>query len=204
MKDRKNLAIIISAIALVVSIITLYLTLLRGPVIKATTGEYLYAEYLNDGKFSLNIPLVFTNTGARMGTVLRVAVLVQPPAPQYSYLLEPKEYQRINEGGRFSRGWVPHPVAVLPRSGVVKNTQFSFPQQEFQNRPFVKSGKYRLSVLCWIKDAREPDVIDSFDVAVSDDDIRRLLTDVQEEQTNIRLRRHEWERWKANHPQCQN
>jgi len=72
-----HLPIIISLLAFAISGINVYLTLLRSAELTIVAGEYLNVHhFVPAGNLAMSLPITIANSGARVATVRRLALLV--------------------------------------------------------------------------------------------------------------------------------
>ena len=193
-------SLVLSVAALAVSVATLYLTFLRSPRIQIIAGDHLNIHHFPEGNVGVSLPVIIANNGANLGTVRRVALLVQSHGSSEGYLLEPFFYQRVKESGDFVQDSQPVPIIVGAEEPVTKQILFRSSLDRPSEFQFTKPGTYNILLLGWVSRSEKPDVADSFSVVVSEDETLRLTKLRQEKSgTSVRFPQSRWKQWVARH-----
>jgi hypothetical protein len=205
MPDRQSsshvFAIACSAIAILVSAVTLYLTFLSPARLSIMAGDLVYLSHFKDkGNFSLIVPVSLTNSGSKFITVERFALLIQKPNSKEGYLLEPFTFQKLDDKGDFISESMSAPVSVVGRSAVTKGILFRSSCEKSQEFQITEAGTYEVTLLAWVGDSIQPNVTDSFTLILSEEDIKTLNEYLQQRKgTTIRLPQSKWRKWGAHH-----
>lgn len=191
--------IIISILALLVSIVTLYLSLLRPAKIRIVAGESIHLFYFEEGNFGITLPVSFVNQGARIGTVSRVALLIQKHGNNEGYLLEPYAYQRLDANQRFQHESIAAPISIPSKSDISKQILFKSAiarPDEYQ----INAGKYNLTLFGWTEGSIKPNITDTFSLEVSNPNAQRLEKWHDQKLTyTVCVPQSKWRKWAAHH-----
>jgi hypothetical protein len=180
MKYRKDIITIsMSALALIVSLFSVYWSQFRSADIKAVSGEWANTGYFNESKvFWLALPVTFTNYGARTATVRKIALFIQTPDRKKSYLLESGSFQKIGESGDFVAESVPVPIAVPPGESVNKIVQFISSTKNPSEFEIVEiMGSYEAKLLGWTTTSEKPDLQEKLTFELGSDELATLKKD---------------------------
>lgn len=190
-------AIVVAVLALVISALTFYFSLLAPGKPELYAGESLLLGYYAAGWFYVSLPVSFVNTGTQTLTFKRVGLLVQTPGSQEGYLLEPRCYMRL-EGGRFVQDSEPLPITIAGNKSVSKQVDFEASPDRPDEFKLLKSGTYGLTLLGWCKDSTHPTVSSSFSIVVSDGQTNLLEERRTKKDDNaIRVPQAAWRKWAA-------
>lgn len=190
MERKDKVAVVVSVLALAVSIMTLYFSFLSSPRVSTQTGEYLHVAHVPLGNtqcFSLNLSVSYVNQGSRTGLIRRFGLQIRGPNSEKVHFLEAAWYQRISHSGTFVGESYAHPIGVLGRSSGTKNIQFlsQAPPNAFT---VTEPGRYKLDLLCWVNSKSRADVMDSFEVEISDDNVADIQKKLHNQGT-VRLQK---------------
>ena len=198
MEAQVIIPLIVSCLALGVSILTLYFSQLRAAAITIIAGEHLNIYYFAQGNCAVTLPISVANNGARIAVVRRVALLIKEGGSPEGYLVEPLFYDRIDEQGDFQHEFQPYPIAVPGRSTETKQILFRSSFERPDEFRFFKSGLYKITVLAWLKNSVEPQAADSFSILIADEDLATLERyRAEKKSTSVRVRQSEWRKWGA-------
>ena len=200
MNKSKGLPIVVSAIAIIISFYSLYMSHIKPAEIDLVAGEHININYFIEGNFALTLPVSFTNNGASIAIIRRVALLIQEPGKKEGYLFEPLFYQRIDEQGNFIHDSMPVPIAVPARDSVTKQIVFRSSLDRPNEFILEKEGKYQVTLLGWIAGSVEPELGDFFSIELTDANIATLNERREQKSTStIRIRQSKWRKWSAHH-----
>lgn len=161
---------LISLIAVIISIITLYITSLNPPKISLSVGESMQIWHNTDESHALNIdlPIVFYNAGAKSGVVSSLALIIKDPNSEESILIKwigTKNFEDsklIFESQRL-------PIAVPANGEIAHIVSFAGKHQNLNWIP--KPITYNLYLLGWTKDSENPAINYKFAWTFSDNDV---------------------------------
>jgi hypothetical protein len=190
--------ITIALLALFVSVLNLYLTQMRSASLSIVAGELVNIHHFTEGNCGISVPVSITNTGARAATIRRLGLLVQVDRSIDGYLLEPFNYEKVNEDGHMKISSLSTPITVAGRGTetcqVLFRSSLSNPT-EFQ---LVSAGEYRFTLLVWLKASPEPQAANAFKVVLSSEDSQVLKDCIREKRSTYRqLRQSTWSNWSA-------
>jgi hypothetical protein len=194
-------SVIIAIFAFVLSVVNFYFSFLCADDIEIIPGEYVRFCYDRDGTFCFNLEMTFVNHGTRLGTVQRVAILIQQESDSDGYLMEPRYYQIMkqndpNAGSDYM--WVSDspaaPVAVPGHQTENRCVLFA----ASADYVLKTSGKYSITVLGWTKGDLEPAISTSFDIRLDPKNLERLNDYRKSKSSKIEeLRQLKWSKWQA-------
>jgi len=205
MSDKQSsinaFAILFSTLALIVSVLTLYLTFLSPAHLSIMAGDLVYLSHFSDkGNFSIITPVSLTNAGSKFITVERFALLIQKPNSKEGYLLEPFSFQKLDDKGNFVADSMSAPVSIVGRSVITKGILFRSSVERPREFQITEPGTYELTLLAWVGDSTEPRATDSFTLVLSKEDVRNLNDYLQQHKgTTVRLPQSKWRKWAAHH-----
>jgi len=145
-----KIAIIVSCLALIVSVITLWLAYLRkGKIIVHVPRFYSVGKF--EGKPFLILPLAFVNTGEKARAICSIGLRIykcEDPGNEKPFFWLWKELNNIpvRSGDWFRNFPDALPFSLDSRSGVSKNLLFVSPydEEKFQ----LSEGKYTIEIWC--------------------------------------------------------
>ena len=192
--------IVISILALLISILTFYFSYLRSGKLKIVAGEHLYIAHEESGMLNIYLSVSLVNQGAVPSTIQRVALLIQSQLSTEGYLLEPAYYCRLDDSGNFANESLPVPITVVGRQSVVKQVFFCGSVDRPSEFKLLDSGTYNLRLLGWTKHSVQPKVSDSFSIVLDEDKIALLKQYIgNKPRKTIRLPQSAWRKWVAHH-----
>ena len=199
MQKKDTITLAAAALALLVSLFSLYWSQLRSADIEVTTGEWVNSGYFDTtNNFWLTLPVTFTNHGARSATVRKIALIIQTPDGRKSYLLESSYFQRLAAGGGFVNESVPVPVAVPPGESVNKLVLFvSSAQNPSEFDIFETTGSYPATLLMWTAALETPDLRESLTFDLRSRELEILKSDRAGESGVARLYQSNTSRWRS-------
>jgi hypothetical protein len=158
---KRNMAIIISAAAFIVSAVSLYLTVLQGANITLAVGDELGISY-KDNQLYFFLPVVVQNTGARPGIILCMSLIIKDQKSEDAICIKwqsfsvqiydsyKREFTDIDESHATA-------VSILARSNITKKATFSGGGSIATWIP--KQSTYDLYLLWWTSETKEPSLI---------------------------------------------
>lgn len=195
-----SVPIVISLLAVLISVLTFYFSQLRSGKLQIVAGEHLHIGHQENGILSIILSISCVNEGAVPSTIKRVALLVQSGGSPEGYLLEPAYYCRLDESGNFANESLPVPVTVVGKQSVVKQVFFCGSMERPSEFKLMDIGTYNLRLLGWIEDSIEPTVSDSFSIVVTEEKTALLKQYIaNKEKTTIRIPQSTWRKWAAHH-----
>jgi hypothetical protein len=190
--------ILISSFALMVSFLSLYFTAIRPARLEILPGEEVFLSHFSEGNFSISVPVSFINHGARTGVVRRLALLVQPPGEEDPYLLEPLNFQKVDDKGGFHVEAMVAPVAVGGRQSVTKQVIFRSSYERPKEFQVVSPGIYHFRLLTWTTQESGPTSRYPFSAEIPADMALALKQRLQVGDVKWdRVRLEPWRRWAA-------
>lgn len=191
-------AFLISTIALLISVCTLYLTQLSRAKISFFAGSYLNLGHFKEGNFQLTMPLLFVNDGVKTGVISRIALLVQQTDSDDGYLLEPYYFQKINEEGHFQSDSQFSHLAIAGKQNSSKLVLFRSSEEKPNEFQLLNEGVYKFTLLGWIGSSINPNVTKSFSVIISQVVATQLHADFKNKNGHTtRIIQEDWCNWGA-------
>jgi len=151
--NNMNIAIIISILSLVVSIIALYLTQLTPPKIQCNIGPVVttFIERPRDGLNSFStfifIPTTFINLGSRNGSIFRAAITIHKKGTTYQqFFIQWRDFCSFHkEVGMWGSDEKAHQLSLAGKSTIAKWISFvwdSEPEFVFDEGVYVINFYY--------------------------------------------------------------
>jgi len=191
MEVKILIPIILSCLALGMSILTVYFSLLQPAALRVIAGEHINLSTFKEGNCAVNLPV-------RIAIIRRLALLVQRSGSAEGYLLEPVFYEHVDDDGNFKHESQATPIAVIGRSTDTKQILFRSSLERPEEFRFAEAGSYQMTILGWLKGKPEPQVTDTFTVTISNATLADLERYRAEKSTSsVRLQQSEWQRWSA-------
>lgn len=189
--------ITISSIALALSLFSLFLSQLQPARIQVHSSEFAYLKTAPDDLLRLNLYLTFTNNGARLGVVRKVAVLLQPPGKSDGYILQAAYFDRLDVKGDITWESVIGPIPVDGHNTVSRQIRFlSARDRPGDYRALLVRGEYRATVLVWTSTDTRPTITIPFSFMLSDRDLEDLGAQRLGKQTEyVELQHKDYQRW---------
>lgn len=198
MEAKVLIPVVVSVVALIVSGAALYYSQLQGAVVSIVVGEHVNIHHFEEGNSSVSLPISFGNNGATIATVHRVALLVRRPGSNEGYLLEPLNYQKMDENGDFQHDTQAMPIALPGRSATAKQVRFRSSLERPTEFQFIKPGTYDMTVLAWLENSVEPQRKSTFSLVISDEDATTLAERLKKKSpTTVRIGQSQWRKWSA-------
>jgi hypothetical protein len=192
------ITIVVSFSALLLSLLTLYLSQLRAARIQMVAGEHVNLGHYVEGNLNITLPITFINHGVRIAIVRRVALLVQSSASNEGYLLEPYFFQKINETGHFQHESQPIPIVIGGKHDLTKYILFRSSIEHPTEFQILNVGTYQLTLLGWTKNSATPRISSTFSLVITPaiaEEIQGYLT--RRSVITVRVPQEGWQDWKA-------
>lgn len=152
-------ATLIAIIGLTISIVTLFLSQLNPPKIKAQIGHKIrpyYTDFDSGESFVIMIPIVFTNAGSKNGLITNSAITIQKIDSQeiyymewsYFLILDPKENQWVRNEGAYT-------ISIPGNSSISKVTMFGWYPYN-QDKVTITEGYYYLTLYLSNSQSKKP------------------------------------------------
>lgn len=199
-----TIPIAISIVALLVSIISLYILKLRPGELHLTAGEHIAISHEPTGdaegcvKFILPVNVV--NAGSKHLTVDRVSLMIQQSGNPEGYLLAPAFYLTLAESGVFEYDSLSVPITTFGGENVTKQVMFASSIERPIEFQMTKSGTYDLTLLAWLNGSTKPCISDIFSIVLSEAHAKTLAKHIEEKKPNsVKLPQSKWRSWDAHH-----
>jgi len=160
------IALLISGISLLISLLVTYLSYFRPANIEMYVGGRLlfypapYATVDGNvwGGFGFYLPITFHNNSTRGGTIFEVRLLVQPIFNSITYDMSWEEFAGMHpDERRFVSKSVVQPIVVRKQESVSELVQFIWTPYA---RPFeIEEGDYDIQVLVWTRRTQKPQIV---------------------------------------------
>lgn len=192
---KERLSIVISVLAIGISSLSFYLTVLRPPEPRILARSSIYIFHDVTGRASVAMSVSMSNNGARLAVVERLGLLVRRAGAKEGYLLAPYAFQRINERGEPQDESMAGAVTIPGRSETRKQLLFKASQDD-DHFSITSQGEYKFTVLAWLAGRIPPVLADSFEVGLSELDANELSHWYQLGITNsLVVERLQWKGW---------
>lgn len=190
-------AIVTSIIALLVSLVALYLNFFCPAEPRIAVGDRVNIHHYKEGNLGISIPVSISNSGAKFVTIERLALLIRKTDSKEGYLLEPHTFGRLENNDLVGES-LSSPIPLSGRSNLVKEVLFRTSTDKSNGFDIDKPGTYELTLLAWVGDSVKPRAIDSFSLVLEEGDIK-ILSDYQLQQrtTTLQLPLSKWRQWGA-------
>src|SRR5436853_5750046 len=146
-------ALLVSLVALLVSIVARYVRGLQGATIGFQAGTTVGFCRIDEG-FEIYVPATFFNTAQRLGIVTRCSLVVWAPGVESkAYYIEWTEFRKRDlSERRWVRDELAGPVTVDGRSSVSKVVYFRWAKGPVVLPP----GEYKFVFYIWLVDLPKP------------------------------------------------
>ena len=196
--------IAISIVALLISIISLYMSGFRPGKPHLTAGEHIAISHQLDGVVNFILAVNFANAGSKHLTIDRVALLIQHRGSPEGYLLEPNSYLSLTGSGSFIFDSLAVPITIFGGENVTKQVMFTSStgrptefETEFQ---MTRADTYDLSLLSWMHGSAKPLISDSFSLVVTEAHVATLANHIKEKKLDsVKLPQSKWRSWDAHY-----
>ncbi len=175
--------IILSCIAIIVSISTLYVSKLQPANIFFFPSEEVTIWRDVGIPRTISFPITFQNSGASLGIVQKVALLINGPKKQTPYIVESAGYTELGVSS-FKYG----PIAIPGNSSVINVFNF----RDITDMLEEGEGIYEVEILSWEGSSDLPIVKESFSIDLVEGDIIIFKSTWQSRKYNIS----KWLNWK--------
>jgi hypothetical protein len=154
---KKNIPVAISAIALIISVVTLYTTSIKPANITFALGDWMEISHSNYSALYINLPIALRNTGAQAGLIRSLGVILKDPETEEAIFLKWLGFTKLEQSQGYwmweSRGT---PVSVPAHSDITKMAKFYGGGSVAGWIP--KARKYNLYLLAWTSESQMPSV----------------------------------------------
>lgn len=158
---KKNMAVVISVIALIVSAASLYFTSLKPANITLSAGETFWVSH-KDHYLYLHLPIVLHNTGSQPGVIRSIGVILKNQKSDEAIFLKWQAFANLVYGPN-GFTWIDESNAtatsVPAHSEITKMATFSGGGSVATWIP--KPSAYDLHLLAWTSESNVPSIIPS-------------------------------------------
>ena len=200
MKDL--IAIVISILAMLISIVSLYISRFKPGELHLAAGEHTFISHEPEGiaegcvRFLLAVNIA--NAGSKHLTVDRVALLIQHRGNPEGYLLEPTFYLVLAKTGSFEYDSTSIPITVFGGENVTKQVMFGSSTERPTEFQMTMADTYDLTLLAWLHGSTKPSVSDSFSLVVSKAHVVTLTNHIKEKKPDsVKIPQSKWRSWDA-------
>lgn len=185
------IALALSIVGIVISVVTFYITRIREPKLSVVAGTRLFAWYPHSRGPALEFswPVAFANPSERGGHIVRCAMMFSlVGAPSRRYV--PWSYFQKDENKILTHVALAHPFTVPARSTEARIISFWWSEPGDRGSYVFSKGEYELTLLAWTAETVKPQIAKSYRVTVSPrlaDEIARLHRDRPTENFEFRL-----------------
>lgn len=150
---------IIALVSLVISIATFVIINFRPPKISAFLGPRFQLSNPNPEQVTLVMPITFSNLGAKVGSIIRTAVVVyHVDTPYQLYFMQWDSFANLQT--QTTLQWVheelAHVLVVQGKSMVSKNVSFAWFQNSSTSPLKFREGIYKIVFLYWTSEFANP------------------------------------------------
>ena len=155
---------VISWVAMTVSITSLYVTVIEPANIKIQPGQSFQFWHDNRQQLQIDYPLNFSNSGARTGPIISLALVIESDKLEQAILCKWAGTKKYNNGWQFTSR--ERPISVMPNATVDEMINFNCgtPGVDWIPEP----GTYNFNFLAWIGDAENISSKSSVDVEIDE------------------------------------
>lgn len=194
--------IAISIVAMLVSIVSLYVSRLRPGELHLAAGEHTFISHepegIAEGCVRFILPVNVANAGSKHLTVDRVALLIQHRGNPEGYLLEPTFYLVLGESGDFKYNSPSIPITVFGGENVTMQVMFGSSTERPTEFQMTKADTYDLTLLAWLHGSIKPSVSDFFSLVVSEAHAVTLANHIKEKKPfSLKIPQSKWRSWDA-------
>lgn len=155
-----NWPILISALSLLIAVLTFYLTNLRRPSVGCQIGptvQMYHGDHAIGGSTGFYLPVTFENTSARTGIVTNAALICyRRDQPEQQFFMTWKDFANLDPD---TTGWRPdeiaHAIAVPGRSTIAKIIWFMW-FADTTPKLYFREGAYILDFCYWTQVSKKP------------------------------------------------
>jgi hypothetical protein len=182
------ISLIISIIGLLSSLLVIYISNLKKSKPKVLIGSdisffpapYVTAKDLEWGATSFYIPMTFFNWSPNGGSIIDCRItLARKDTPNKVYDMAWSEFtEMLQEERRMGYAGFAQPLPLPPNSSITKTVVFTWAPHS--SHPFtVASGAYTLRVMLWTKVTSKPQLRETFEFNISEQDANDYQTNLQ-------------------------
>ncbi len=154
-----EISTIIAIVSLLIAVAALVLNHLRPAKITTFLGPVVTIGYPMDGGFSVNLPVTFSNHGAKTGSVFRAAVTICQRESQHErYFMQWDSFLKLEfQPVQWVHDELAHALAIPGKSILAKNILFVW--YPISQPPItIREGLYDLVFLFWTSDMTVPHI----------------------------------------------
>lgn len=183
--ELKDTPIYFSGLALIISIVSLYLNHLQRPKFKLKMGPEVHLFYLENGTSGIYVPFIILNSGKSNGYIHKAVMKIKDTNGRFFYF-NALEFMQTNN--RFSEyialgQW--KPFIVSAESAESKLVSFLWPITN-SIAPTWPEGKYEITFYAWSKDIKFPDISDKNYFTINAETAKALRKNLEEKLPNTR------------------
>jgi hypothetical protein len=167
---EKATPIVISAIALVLSIVT-YANSIRPASITLSVGEWMEVFHDKDQALNIHVPIIFQNTGARAGVVRSLGLILRDPGTEEAIFIKWMGFL-VPTGETWIWESNGTPLSVPAASDLTKMAQFYGAGSVAGWLP--KPITYKLYLLAWTSDSKTPSTTLVVDWIFTEEDVSAI------------------------------
>jgi hypothetical protein len=155
----KNIAVVISVIALIVSVASLYFTSLKPANIILSVGDRFRVAHKNHYLY-IFLPIIISNTGAQPGVIRSIGVILKDQKSEDTIFLKWQAFANLQYGPKGFE-WIDESsdtaTSVPARSELTQMATFSGGGSVASRIP--KPSTYDMYLLAWTSESEMPSII---------------------------------------------
>jgi hypothetical protein len=169
---RETLPLLMSVLAFVVSLSSLYFSVLRAGNVAAMTGPVLALSHDPlTGVAQVSVAINLANTGARLITVTELQLEIQKPAGEQRFTLQAVTQQAMDQEGEPKDLSLLAPITLPPRSESTRQLRFAGSTADVA---LTQAGVYRCRLLLRLSGREAPVQAEHWQLELTDLDAGQL------------------------------
>lgn len=159
MENIKKIPIIASILAVIISVFSLYTTTMQPAEITLSVGESMQIWHNNADELQVDIPVIFTNSGAKSGVIRSLGIIIKDPQSEDAIFIKWYGFKTYKDSINGKSSWIYEslrtPLSVSARSEASKMIAFSSNEAGKNWKP--KAITYDIYLLSWNSSNEKPD-----------------------------------------------
>lgn len=183
---KKLIPTIISIVAIIISISSIYLTSLKPPTITLSVGESMQVWHNANKEVNIDLPIIFHNSGSQSGVIRSLGIIFKDPNSEESMFIKWLGFKKYEDKVEGRSAWIYEstrtPLAVPPAGEVSKMVNFYSEKAGVGWIP--KPITYDIYLLAWDTGSETPTIRQKISWTYREADVSEIKRRLEEGQFN--------------------
>jgi hypothetical protein len=173
---KQVVPVLLSIVAIIVSLFSLYVTTLRPAEITLSIGEAMQVWHNENHELNIDLPIIFQNKGSQSGVVRSLGIIIKDPNSEESIFIKWVGFKKFEDVIGGTSSWVYEalrtPISIAPGGEVSKMVNFYSGRAGEGWLP--KPITYDLYLLGWESGGETPRIRQQFDWTFKPEDVAEI------------------------------